>query len=201
MRIKISKGNSKLGDVNNLSLPPILTCDKNPCTNSGCYALKFYKMYTNVKQSWDSNLSFYKEDSSLFFKELDDFLKKTKKSLFRFHVGGDIPDQNYFNNMIDICNNNDHIYFLVYTKKINLDFSLEIPNNLNIIISSWDDVFYNKIPNNLKDKFTLSHVKDLISYESSLTDTFECSGNCVNCGYTCWDTKDLGIKNIVFKKH
>lgn len=87
MRIKISKGNSKLGDVNNLSLPPILTCDKNPCTTSGCYALKFYKMYSNVRNSWDSNLSFYKEDSSLFFKELDTFLKKTKKVYLDFMLG------------------------------------------------------------------------------------------------------------------
>lgn len=93
--VKISSGNIKLGSIPNINLPPILTCNKDvPCASDGCYALKAYKQYPNVRSAWHHNLEEFKRDSVKFFNDVTSQLKK-KKSLrrFRWHSSGDIVDQ------------------------------------------------------------------------------------------------------------
>lgn len=67
MKLHISNGNTKLGQVPNISFPPVKTCRKKvPCAKDGCYALKFYRMWPAVKNAWDENYKLYKKDPAQF---------------------------------------------------------------------------------------------------------------------------------------
>ena len=44
-KVNVQRGNTKLGKVLNVSLPPGRTCPSQvPCFNQGCYARKFYRL-------------------------------------------------------------------------------------------------------------------------------------------------------------
>lgn len=94
MDVKISLGNSKIGRIMNINLPPIISCPTGvPCALDRCYALKAYRRYPNVRLAWDSNLSFYKNNPIEFFNNIKIQLEKKKKiKRFRWHSSGDIVD-------------------------------------------------------------------------------------------------------------
>ena len=50
----ISSGNSKLGNIPNISLTPIKACGNCSACSADCYALKAYRMYKGTKASWDA---------------------------------------------------------------------------------------------------------------------------------------------------
>lgn len=92
--VKISRGNSKLGKIPNINLPPVVTCEKGvPCANKECYALKAFKQYKNVRDAWGHNLKVYLENSTHYFESIINQLKKIKNVFrFRWHSSGDIVD-------------------------------------------------------------------------------------------------------------
>lgn len=91
--VKISYGNSKIGRIANISLPPIMSCPKDVPCSIGCYALKSYRLYENVRKAWDWNLKLLKDDPYDYFGSLIDQLKRKKQlKRFRWHVSGDIVD-------------------------------------------------------------------------------------------------------------
>lgn len=50
-KISISNGNSKMGLIKSVSLPPVVTCAKGcPCAND-CYAVKLQRIYKTVKSA------------------------------------------------------------------------------------------------------------------------------------------------------
>ena len=101
IRLKISTGNSKLGPVPNISLPPILTCrDDAPCVKD-CYAKQFFIMYPNVRNAWSKNYHLYKEDQLTFWGDLVMFLTLERPRRFRLFVGGDFPDKEFFDKFLD----------------------------------------------------------------------------------------------------
>ena len=63
----ISRGNSKLGKVPNISLPPVKSCGNCKQCAPDCYALKSYKQYKNVRASWDYNFDLYKSEPGRYF--------------------------------------------------------------------------------------------------------------------------------------
>jgi len=50
--VKISNGNTKLGRIPNISLPPIKACGKDVPCKSDCYALKAYRQYPATRKAW-----------------------------------------------------------------------------------------------------------------------------------------------------
>lgn len=143
MNIHISSGNIKLGKIPNISLPPILTCEKNiPCSKEGCYALKIYKLRPIVRNAWDENYKFYINNSNEYFKKISLYIKSKRKTpeRFRWHVSGDIIDNDYLDGIKEVCFENKETNFLIFTKK-KLDYNL-IPNNLTIRFSNWPN-YYN----------------------------------------------------------
>jgi hypothetical protein len=69
--IHISKGNSKLGNIPNLSLPPVKACPNSKwCFQKElhlkCYAMKFYIMRPLVKKAWDDNYQLAQENPNQF---------------------------------------------------------------------------------------------------------------------------------------
>jgi hypothetical protein len=131
--LRIIRGNSKLGKIPNISLPPGKTCIAE-C--SFCYARKFYK-WKNVKKVWDLNYDLYLNDPERYFSDIFKYINYHNSKRFRFHVGGDIIDQNYLLNMIDLAKKSSKTIFTVYTKKFDLIENLkETPSNLIILLSA-----------------------------------------------------------------
>jgi len=185
----ISKGNDKLGKIPNISLPPLITCDKLPC-NKKCYALKCYHRSIESRNAWKTNLMHYESDATDYFQEINKYLERKQVDFFRFHVSGDIPDQNYLNGMKYVAKHNPATKFLVFTKKYYLNFSF-IPRNLQVVFSVWPGV---KLP---KKPFPRAYVQD--GTETRVNNAVECAGYCHNC-FMCWNLSEIG-KNVVFKIH
>lgn len=91
----LSEGNIKLGKILNVNLPPVVTCSRDvPCSTNGCYALKSFKQYPNVRKAWESNLELYNCNSTKYFESIIDQIKRKRKlpKRFRWHSSGDIVD-------------------------------------------------------------------------------------------------------------
>jgi len=183
--ISISRGNTKLGKMPNISLPPIVTCEPGAmCAKSGlCYALKSYRAYPNVRDAWSRNLSVWEEDPKSFETQLENFLTENNPEYFRWHVGGDIPDMAYAKMMLRVARNHHGINFLAYTKRrfvIESDqIAGNVPPNLALVLSSWPgQPIYN--PHGLP----VAYVDD--GTETRIPDNaHRCEGSCANC-HVCW---------------
>lgn len=200
-KITISSGNSKMGPIPSVSLPAGITCDKNaPCFNL-CYANKIARFRKAVKNSYDKNYDVLKRSPEDYWTQVK-YVMFTNTH-FRFHVSGDIPDEEYLINMVSACRMNSHCDAMCFTKKYEIvnkyiEDGNQIPNNLHIIFSAWPG-FEMKNPN----KFPEAHV--LFNDGSCGTDVKKsvmCSGNCTDCAITgagCWTLKKG--QNVVLKQH
>jgi len=189
---KISKENSKLGKIANISLPPIVSCKKDVPCKKFCYAMKSYKCYPNVKIAWDHNYDLWKSDSKAYFDGIDEYLYNKMPMFFRWHVSGDIPNVDYLDNMIKLARDYKGTKFLAFTKQYELFKGKRIPSNLSIVFSAWPAYEMPK-----QTRFSIAFMQD--GTEDRVKNAIECPGNCENCGM-CWNLKDLG-KNVVFHKH
>ena len=119
--VKISLGNSKLGKVPQVNLPPGVSCVRNiPCFNDGCYAKKSYRIYPSTREAWMHKWIFYIESPKEYFREIDRWLLSHTPELFRGHTSGDIHNQYYLDNMVKTCRRNPDTKFLCYTKNFSI---------------------------------------------------------------------------------
>jgi len=177
-RINISEGNSKLGKIPNLNLPPVTTCGKGlPCYDD-CYAQKAFRQYPNVRSAWGGNLEYYNYSPECFFEDLDGYLTYKKPELFRIHSAGDMPDGYYFDLLNETAIGNPQTTFLMFTKRYDFDFS-GIPDNLKVYLSTWPGL---ALPEN-KHGLPLAWLE---SDERKPEEYFRCPGNCGDCRQSCW---------------
>lgn len=196
LQVKISNGNSKMGLIKSVSLPPVVTCRNNaPCIKN-CYARRLQR-YPNVKNAYNSNLELYIKDIEKYF---DDIKKAAiSQRFFRWHVAGDIVDDNYFYGMVEVANECKDTNFLCFTKKYEIvnryvaNFG-NIPKNLIIVFSVWNSLdLINPYG------FTAAHV--VPKETKGIWKEFECTGNCLECAIDnkrCWN-KDT--KNVYLIEH
>lgn len=142
MKIHISNGNSKLGNIPSISLPPIKTCGDVFCAKD-CYALNITKRFEHVKEQWEENFAHYTTDRNRYFADIFFWLVRKSPSHFRFHVGGDCPDTWYLGEVYSIARSLPHIKFMMFTKRYSWIAPNEVPNNLSILLSMWP---YMQIP-------------------------------------------------------
>ena len=197
-KIHISNGNSKMGQIPSVSLPPVITCRAGaPCIKD-CYACKMCRIYKNVKNSYTENYELYKSDPDEFFKQIDGALKMTR--YFRFHVSGDFPSADYFSRAVDVVKNNPGTIALAFTKQFEIvnDYIKaggRIPENFKIIFSTWDGWTPDN-PYNMPESA-------VIFKHTTVPDTWKiCGGNCSECacrGVGCWELKTG--ETIAFYKH
>lgn len=185
--IKISDGNDKIGKCPNVSTPPGSTCN-GMC--KGCYALNIYRRYGTVRTAWDNNLLLLKKNRKRFFREIGVYLTYAKRRFFRWHVSGDIADQDYLENMKRLARENPDIRFLAFTKRYELTYR-NIPKNLSIVMSAWPG---KPLP---RKNLPIAFMQD--GTETRVKNAMECVGSCEDCGL-CWYLKELR-KNVVFYKH
>lgn len=193
MNVTISRRNSKLGHVVNVSLPPIKACIPGvPCARE-CYACKAYRLYPNSRWAWDKNLLLAQNYRGAYFGDIREFLASEFESvnLFRWHTAGDIIDQDYLDNMVKIVLEFPTMRFLAFTKNHGLDYS-NLPANISVVFSMW--VGWGDTEMSMPRAWYQDGNKSRVP-----TDAMECFGKCDECGL-CWYLKDLG-RDVVFHKH
>jgi hypothetical protein len=189
-RPKLSPGNTKLGKIHNISLPPIKTCVKGvPCANGKCYALKAWRQYPGVREAWQHNLECYLRDHVRYFHDISDYIRDKELDYFRWHVGGDIPDGRYLDGMVWVAYDRPSTQFLAYTKRYEF-FPLRLPDNLRLVVSAWPGY---RLPRNLGAPIAwLSHDHRI----NRKRDVIECPNNCDKC-LQCFGT----TRDVVFHIH
>ena len=197
-KISISPGNSKMGFIPSVSLPPVITC-ANGCTCAKkCYAAKLCRIYPRVKNAYQRNLDILKNNDLDYWYQVDRAVKTTK--YFRLHVSGDIVDSHYFNWMTVISEQNPGTTILAFTKKYDivnryLDITGHLPENLKIIFSEWPGMPMEN-PHNLP----VAHV--IFKGQDPAENWKICGGNCSACacrGVGCWELKNG--EHIAFYEH
>ena len=198
MKLSISKGNSKMGAIPSVSLPPIKTCPAGvPCAVK-CYAAKLCRIYPTVKKAYENNYQLLINNELDYWYQLQQAAKTTK--YFRFHVSGDIVNYSYFNWMVTTAEMIPDTTFLAFTKQYDIvnnyiDLFGSLPDNLKIIFSEWGNQKpYN--PHNLPTAAVI--FKNTVPAENWKI----CGGNCSDCacrGVGCWELKKG--ETIAFYEH
>lgn len=195
--VSISKGNSKMGYIPSVSLPPIVTCAQGCTCAKKCYAAKLCRIYGTVRKAYNRNLEILKNDIDNYFTQVNAAAMVNK--YFRFHVSGDIPSMDYLYRMVKLAQDLPGTTFLAFTKQYNFINnylqSAAIPDNMKIIFSEWPGMHMEN-PHNLP----VAHV---IFRGSAPADNWKiCGGNCTECacrGVGCWELKTG--EHIAFYEH
>lgn len=114
-KICISEGNTKLGKVQNFSLPQGVTCPgKSPwCKN--CYVNRYTRRFKVCRKAYERNLKYSQKDS---FSDLviDKIRKETENTNVRIHPSGDFYSVEYIEHWIKICRELKNYNFWCYTR-------------------------------------------------------------------------------------
>ena len=196
--VSVSPGNTKMGAIPSVSLPPVLTCLENvPCAHD-CYAVRFCRLRPSVRAAYESNLEIYKENPERFWSEVERAAKMHR--FFRFHVAGDIPDRAYYRGMKSVCERCPKTEFLCFTKRHALvtdetDLHGLPPENLHLIFSDWKGM-------HMENPYRFPTCEVLEKNETPQPGWVLCGGNCTECALTdggCWS---LGFGDtICIPKH
>jgi hypothetical protein len=197
--LSISKGNSKMGSIQSISLPSVVTCRSCDCQKK-CYARKLERLRPSVAKAYQRNLDVLQSDPDTYWREVEASIMMSR--FFRFHVSGDIPDLNYLEHMVDISDRNKHCQILCFTKKYEIvngfiESGGEIPVNLHIIFSAWVGL-------NMVNPFSFpeAHVRYRDGSTTAKYGAVECGGNCTECATTdggCWILKNG--EQVIFDEH
>lgn len=115
--VKLLKvGNAKLDkSILVFSLPPVKTCPNCDGCKNDCYALKSWRQYPNVRDSWTFNYE-VSQDSQKFIEAISSQLSHTRKTMVRVHASGDFYSIDYINAWYEIAKQFPNIKFWTYTK-------------------------------------------------------------------------------------
>jgi hypothetical protein len=205
MRAKLSDGNTKLGTVPNISLPPITTCmRKAPCAKL-CYAMKSQRMYQATRDMRAHNLRAFRRSPDDYFTSIAD--QTAGMPFFRWHVAGDIVDALYLAGIVGVARANPGTKYLVFTKRYDLvneylgggsvdrRGKVKLPSNLAIVFSAWPGLDMDN-----RHSLPVAYMVPKDGSEGRIDGTeIECPGNCETCGM-CWSLRTLG-RNVAFHQH
>lgn len=201
----ISQGNSKLGDMPNISVP-VSVCNPNLPCRTNCYARKGNFTYTNVKNGFEANLLEFKTNPEQYFNSIIDYLDNESViyKYFRWHTSGDIVNMNYLIGMVQVAEACPQTKFLAYTKKfrlVNMYLSVHktLPSNLTIVFSGWDKDFQVSNPYNLPVTYINFTTKKMQGKNANFQeDAKRCPGDCRHCKM-CWHLQ--AGETLVFNQH
>lgn len=198
-KISISNGNSKMGKIPSVSLPPIVTCAKGCTCAKKCYAAKLCRIYKTVREAYNRNLEVLYTDPVKYWEQVNDVLSVSR--FFRFHVSGDIPNAVYLYDMILSAEKNPHCEILVFTKRYDIvnewlsDPSHKIPENLHVIFSEWDGM-------NMENPHNLPVAHVIFKGNEPEPHWNICPGNCMECAkahVNCWALQNG--QHVAFYEH
>lgn len=197
--VSISTGNTKMGNISSVSLPPIDTCPSCEC-NKKCYAAKLAKIRPNVRACWQKNLDILTGNPQEYWKQVEASIRVSR--FFRFHVSGDIPNWQYLTEMVRCARRNPHCDILCFTKRYKYvnDYLAHVsgfPENLHIILSGWRGLEMEN-PHQLPEAHVIYRDKTTTARDDAIV----CKGNCTSCakaGEGCWSLKPG--QQVVFHEH
>lgn len=205
-----------MGSIPSISLPAGLTCRSDCTCKEICYAKKIERIRKSVRDAYKHNYQVLKCIPDTYWREVEASIMMSR--FFRFHVSGDIPDEEYLDRMINIARRNSHCEILCFTKKYGIvndcitrrlaandiwgdtpcnEYTDVIPGNLHLIMSGWKDL-------DMDNPYLLpeAHVKFKDGTTTARADAVGCGGNCTECALTdggCW-TLGMG-QQVVFDEH
>ena len=200
-KVSISAGNRKMGGVPSVSLPPVITCAANaPCVKK-CYARKICRYSKQAKNAYERNLRILQTRPVSYWAQVYQAAATTR--YFRYHVSGDIPNNEYMAAMVALAKALPTTEFLAFTKRYGIVNNYinafgELPANLHILFSRWNaewDVTIRN-PYDLPMSAVIFKGDDINRYEKV------CPGNCSKCacrGTGCWTLAKGEI--IAFLEH
>lgn len=196
--VSISKGNRKMGAIQSVSLPPVVTYKNCATCSKKCYALKLCKLYPTVKASYERNLEILKADRDSYFTQIK--ASAMTQRYFRFHVSGDVIDIDYLDRMVKLARELKGTEFLAFTKNyedVNEYFkNHRKPKNLHLIMS---------LPftgATIDNPHNLPMAAVILKGTEPQDDWKICGGNCTECackGVGCWELKKG--ETIAFYEH
>lgn len=190
IKMCISSGNSKIGRVLNVSLPPVISCSNCSKCMYYCYDIKALIRYTvTVVNARARNWAVLVKDRDEYFRRIDEKLaRRRSRKFFRWHVSGDIIDIDYLDRMVKLARKYPDFRFWTYTKHYALVNAYHranggrdaIPENLVIMFSKWDGV---PMENPYNHPIFACRMKDgnVDTPEEFFRKTFKCPGNCDYC--------------------
>lgn len=192
-RITITAVTQKMGAVPSVSLEPRLTCSAAlPCWPH-CYARRFLMFRPTMRKAWSDNTRAMIEERDRFFLAVRGSLAADNPPFFRWHVGGDIPDQDYFDRLFKVACEFPDTRFLVFTKKLNL--RLRRRENLNVFASFWPG--WGDLAAVRRQGLPVAWVQD--GTENRMPRGVKrCAGSCSSCHF-CWVTEP--VRDVCFHKH
>lgn len=184
IKMCISSGNKKIGNVLNVSLPPILTCANCSQCKYLCYDAKACLQYPGaVLCARINNLVILQKDRDYYFAQIQKSIDLRKKNkFFRWHVAGDIIDYDYFERMIETARKNPDFIFWTYTKNYRIvnewisnngNTKEAIPANFSVMFSEWRG-----LP--MENPYNLGEFRVVFKDEEK-PEGFYCPGNCDVC--------------------
>lgn len=149
IHVYISISNHKTGNIPSFSTLSGITCQNiEDCMKPGgcgwyCYdkASVINMGRSNILFSRAKNTRLMMEDRDRAFWEISNECYKYR--YFRWHVGGEIIDSDYFRGMCRVAKENMHCQFLVFTKNysaVNAAVAASpviIPGNFRVVFSRW----------------------------------------------------------------
>jgi hypothetical protein len=187
----ISPGNTKLGKIPNISYSPPLTCKGRTCLTDGCYAMKAYRRYPNIRTAWDINTQEWIYNPDYHRKVINDYLCRRKPRAFRWMVGGDVIDLEHSQCIVWLAGQHHNTMFRLNTKRPALFARKTIPFNLFISHSAWPG---DKIR---RGRFPIAWVQD--GSETRMPeDAFICPSDCSVCNFCFEGHKE---QDLIYHKH
>ena len=187
--VSISHGNIKMGAIPSVSLPACVTCNPDaPCFKK-CYAIRLTRRYKTVAAAYARNLDILNNDPPAYWLQVKAAASMTR--FFRFHVSGDIPNAEYFYNMVALAWEMPNTRFLAFTKQYQivndfLDNGGVIPSNLKIIFSNWGTW-------KCENPHEMPECEIILKGSEPAPNWKICGGNCTECacrGVGCWELKN-----------
>lgn len=195
----ITAGNSKIGKTWNVSLAPLESCGNCSHCAPWCYDIKSGIQYGNVLNARARNQALVTYDRERYFAEIDKFLSSNRKhKVFRWHVGGEIPDYDYLCRMIELARKHSDWQMWTYTKMyplVNLYVDLHgmnkdiaIPANLSIMFSEWKGM-------EMYNPYGFGVFRCIMPDETFPENLYKCPGKCqlcINAGRGCPVNESVG---------
>jgi hypothetical protein len=178
VRVHISGGNDKIGPTSNISMLPVFTCGNCAGCRRYCYAIRIcHYSKTAALPAWAENTVIYRHDPERYFREIREYLTIHGGGFFRWHVGGEIPDQYYFRNMVKIAQDFKTWHFWCYTKMYDIANSIRVyPKNFVVMYSKWEGMQMNNPYGRPEFRTRLKGMP-----EAPFKGLWHCDGNCIKC--------------------
>ena len=187
IKLCISTGNKKIGHVMNVSLAPVISCGNCSGCMHYCYDIGDVLLREVVLWARMRNWVILNKDREEYFRRIELAISRRRKNFyFRWHVGGEIPDYDYFCRIVDIARRYPKFIFWTYTKMywfVNRWCDENggrdaLPDNLKVMFSEWRGM-----PIDNPYGFPVFTVR--FKGEDFLPDMYICPGNCDICKAAC----------------